>query len=97
LWVLLIKVEYEIYRIIVGIRILKQNIKSQMCAKYIQYLLYLVTSLKSIVKGQMIQIELTNNGLEPFIKEKEGVKKALHLCKALFLKVVPLGLEPRTL
>ena len=53
-----------------------------MCAKYIQYLLYLVTSLKSIVKGQMIQIELTNNGLEPFIKEKEGVKKALHLCKA---------------
>jgi hypothetical protein len=55
-----------------------------MCAKYIQYLLYLVTSLKSIVKGQMIQIELTNNGLEPFIKEKEGVKKALHLCKAVF-------------
>ena len=80
-----------------GIRVLKQNIKSQMCAKYIPYLLYLVTSLKSIVKGQMIQIELTNNGLEPFIKEKEGVKKALHLCKALFLKVVPLGLEPRTL
>ena len=49
-----------------GIRVLKQNIKSQMCAKYIPYLLYLVTSLKSIVKGQMIQIELTNNGLEPF-------------------------------
>ena len=72
----MIKVEYEIYRIIVGIRVLKQNIKSQMCAKYIPYLLYLVTSLKSIVKGQMIQIELINSGLEPIIKEKDGYKKS---------------------
>jgi hypothetical protein len=47
-----------------------------MCAKYIQYLLYLVTSLKSIVKGQMIQIELINSGLEPIIKEKDGYKKS---------------------
>jgi len=47
-----------------------------MCAKYIQYLLYLVISLKSIVKGQMIQIELLNSGLEPIIKEKEGNKKS---------------------
>jgi hypothetical protein len=76
LWVLLIKVEYEIYRIIIGIRVLKKNIKSQMCAKYIQYLLYLVTSLKSIGKGQMIQIELINSGLEPIIKEKEVNKKS---------------------
>ena len=53
-----------------------------MCAKYIQYLLYLVISLKSIVKGQMIQIELLNSGLKPIIKEKESNKKALHLCKA---------------
>ena len=47
-----------------------------MCAKYIQYLLYLVTSLKSIVKGQMIQIELINSGLEPIIKEKDGYLKS---------------------
>ncbi len=71
-----------------GIRVLKQNIKSQMCAKmcakYIQYLLYLVTSLKSIVKGQMIQIELINSGLEPIIKEKRGIKKALHSVRLCF-------------
>ena len=47
-----------------------------MCAKYIQYLLYLVISLKSIVKGQMIQIELLNSSLKPIIKEKEGNKKS---------------------
>ena len=68
-----------------------------MCAKYIQYLLYLITSLKSIVKEQMIHIELLNSGLEPISKGKRSNKKALHLCKALFLFVVPLGLEPRTL
>ena len=47
-----------------------------MCAKYIQYLLYLVISLKSIVKGQMIQIELLNSGLKHISKGKRGHKKS---------------------
>ena len=47
-----------------------------MCAKHLQYLLYLITSLKSIVKEQMIQIELLNRGLEPISIGNSGYKKS---------------------